>query len=167
MERGLSTITWTYDPLLRRNAWFNIGKLGARAVGYLVDFYGAMEDAQNGGDESDRAVALWDLRAPHVAAAAAGRRPEPDIEALLRSGAGIALRADDDQRPMSIPEQGHSSCVLVQVPADVQKLRATDPALAQRWRQMTRNILEPLLAGRYVATGFTRSGWYVLEETPA
>lgn len=166
LERGLATITWTYDPLLRRNAWFNLGKLGARAVGYLVDFYGTMQDAQNGGDESDRAVALWDLRAPNVVRAAAGIRHEPDVEGLLRHGACVALRADDNQRPVAVPGHTHAPWVLAQVPTDVQQLRATDPALAHRWRQTSRDVLEPLLAGRYVATGFTRSGWYVLEETP-
>ena len=28
-EQGLDTIVWTFDPLVRRNAWFNIGVLGA------------------------------------------------------------------------------------------------------------------------------------------
>ena len=39
-EQGLDTIIWTFDPLVRRNAWFNIGVLGARVDAYLVDFYG-------------------------------------------------------------------------------------------------------------------------------
>src|SRR4051812_6544149 len=87
LERGLQTISWTYDPLLRRNAWFNISKLGARAVGYLVNFYGVMDDAQNVGDESDRAVALWSLEAPYVVRAADGDRIDHGLEALLRGGA--------------------------------------------------------------------------------
>ena len=167
LDRGLRTISWTYDPLIRRNAWFNITKLGARAVGYLVDFYGAMDDAQNGGDESDRAVALWDLTAPYVADAAAGQRDEPDIEALVAGGAKVALRADADGRPSPVPYPADARCVLIQLPADVQSLRTADPALARRWREASRDALEPLLAGPFVATGFSRSGWYVLEETPA
>jgi predicted GNAT superfamily acetyltransferase len=167
MERGLATISWTYDPLLRRNAWFNISKLGARAVGYLIDFYGVMEDAQNAGDESDRAVALWDLAAPYVADAAAGRRTDLDAEQLQRNGAAVALRADAEGRPEPLPLPAAASCVLAQLPPDIQQLRASDPALARRWREASREALEPLLAGPYVATGFTRTGWYVLEETPA
>lgn len=166
IDRGLGAISWTYDPLLRRNAWFNIGKLGARAVGYLVDFYGVMEDTQNGGDESDRAVALWDLEAPYVAEAAAGRRPEPDLDALLADGACVALRADTQGNPVQTPVPPDARCVLAQLPADIQSLRSTDPTAARRWRQSSRVALEPLLAGPFVATGFTRSGWYVLEESP-
>jgi predicted GNAT superfamily acetyltransferase len=167
LDRGLGTISWTYDPLLRRNAWFNITKLGARPVGYLVDFYGAMDDAQNGGDDSDRAVALWDLRAPYVVAAAAGRREEPDVEALLAAGAAVALRIAADDAPELVRVPADATCVLAQLPADIQQLRTTDPALARRWRETSREALEPLLAGPYVATGFSRSGWYVLEETSA
>ncbi|WP_344887427.1 GNAT family N-acetyltransferase, partial [Nonomuraea antimicrobica] len=75
LDRGLERITWTYDPLVRRNAHFNLAKLGARPVEYLPCFYGVMEDAINHGDESDRLLASWPLAAPRVVAALAGRGP--------------------------------------------------------------------------------------------
>ena len=31
-EHGLAWVTWTFDPLVRRNAWFNIGVLGAEVA---------------------------------------------------------------------------------------------------------------------------------------
>jgi predicted GNAT superfamily acetyltransferase len=163
LERGVRTISWTYDPLLRRNAWFNLTKLGARAVGYLVDFYGVMDDAQNIGDESDRAVALWSLEAPYVTRAADGDRTDLALDALLRGGAFLALR-DNEGRPELAEVPGGIRQVLVQVPADIQGLRQTDPGLARAWRESSRSVLEPLLAGSFVATGFTRTGCYLLEE---
>ncbi len=63
-ERGLGWITWTFDPLVRRNAWFNIAILGADVEAYLPSFYGAMTDAINAGDESDRLLLAWNVRAP-------------------------------------------------------------------------------------------------------
>jgi predicted GNAT superfamily acetyltransferase len=165
LEHGLKTIGWTYDPLLRRNAWFNVTKLGARAVGYLVDFYGVMDDAQNIGDESDRAVALWSLEADHVVQSAGGNRPTIDVESLLRGGACLALR-DDDGTPRTMPLPAGTRQVLVQIPADIQTMRGADPRLARSWREASRAVLEPLLAGPYVATGFSRSGCYLLEEIP-
>ncbi|WP_240973373.1 hypothetical protein [Nonomuraea composti] len=57
-ERGLERITWTFDPLVRRNASFNLVKLGARPEAYLTEFYGAMADAINEGDASDRLLAV-------------------------------------------------------------------------------------------------------------
>jgi predicted GNAT superfamily acetyltransferase len=163
LERGITTISWTYDPLLRRNAWFNVTKLAARAVGYLVDFYGIMDDAQNVGDESDRVVALWSLEEAHVEQAADGERFEPDADALVDGGAVLALR-DVDGRPRASSVPRGTRRVLVQIPADIQVLRRTDPALARAWRETGRSVLDPLLAGPYVATGFTRSGCYLLEE---
>ena len=44
-SRGLDWVTWTFDPLVRRNAWFNIGVLGAEVHEYLVDFYGPITTA--------------------------------------------------------------------------------------------------------------------------
>lgn len=58
-ERGIRWITWTFDPLVRRNAWFNIEVLGAQIAEYLVDFYGPMTDSINAQDESDRLVVAW------------------------------------------------------------------------------------------------------------
>ena len=63
-ERGVELITWTFDPLVRRNAWFNIGRLGALPVDYLVDFYGPMSDAINAGDASDRLLMAWEVSPP-------------------------------------------------------------------------------------------------------
>ena len=67
-EQGLETIIWTFDPLVRRNAWFNIGVLGARVDAYLVDFYGAMADSVNGRDPSDRLLVAWSTGGPLPAA---------------------------------------------------------------------------------------------------
>ena len=60
IERGLGWITWTFDPLVRRNAWFNIAILGADVDTYLPSFYGEMSDAINAGDDSDRLLMAWD-----------------------------------------------------------------------------------------------------------
>ena len=53
-ENGFSSVTWTFDPLVARNANFNINKLKAEVVDYYPNFYGSMEDELNAGDESDR-----------------------------------------------------------------------------------------------------------------
>ena len=62
--RGIDWITWTFDPLVRRNAWFNIAVLGADVDEYLPSFYGEMTDAINVGDDSDRLHVAWKVNAP-------------------------------------------------------------------------------------------------------
>src|SRR6476619_4296127 len=64
LERGLTRITWTYDPLIARNSFFNLTRLGGRPETYFVDFYGAMNDGANRGQPSDRVQIGWDLAAP-------------------------------------------------------------------------------------------------------
>ena len=58
-DRGLAAVTWTFDPLVRRNAYFNLTKLGATVVGYEIDFYGPLRDSVNASDETDRALVAW------------------------------------------------------------------------------------------------------------
>jgi len=58
-ERGMPRIVWTFDPLVRRNAFFNLARLGACAVRYEIDFYGPVQDEINGDDETDRLVVEW------------------------------------------------------------------------------------------------------------
>jgi predicted GNAT superfamily acetyltransferase len=58
-DNDLDWVTWTFDPLVSRNAWFNLEVLGARVAEYLVDFYGPMTDAINSQDETDRLVMAW------------------------------------------------------------------------------------------------------------
>ena len=48
MDHGIERIIWTFDPLVRRNAHFNLAKLGARAEEYLENHYGQMPDAKIG-----------------------------------------------------------------------------------------------------------------------
>jgi len=57
--RDIAWITWTFDPIVRRNAWFNIEVLGAHVSEYVVNFYGEMSDSINAHDESDRLVVAW------------------------------------------------------------------------------------------------------------
>ena len=93
LGRGIMTIEWTFDPLVRRNAYFNLVKLGARVVGYEPAFYGAMHDAFNDGDDTDRAVVRWNLEEKD-------RGPTEEIEGA------VILDAGDDGRPVTPPAPG-------------------------------------------------------------
>lgn len=64
--RDVGHITWTFDPLVARNAHFNLRVLGTRVTEYLVNQYGPMDDGVNRGDESDRLMVSWALAAPPV-----------------------------------------------------------------------------------------------------
>jgi predicted GNAT superfamily acetyltransferase len=165
LRRGVRAIAWTYDPLIRRNAYFNLVKLGARPTEYLRNFYGAMDDAINGGTETDRMLVHWDLRSDLAVEACAGRGQAASFAAERDRGAAEVLFAGADCAPLPGPPVACGSGVrtlLVGVPADIEATRLTDPALAGAWRTALRDVLSPLLSGGARVTGFDRSYGYVL-----
>ncbi len=162
LDRGLGVVEWTFDPLVRRNANFNLTKLGAEAREYLVNVYGTMADGINAGEESDRLLISWRLDSPGAVAAAEGRPAEPQIDALLRGGGSILLSVGPKQEP--IAGEATTKVALCQVPADIVALRQSDPAVARAWRLAVRQAMAGTLGAGYRVIGATRSGWYVLRS---
>jgi predicted GNAT superfamily acetyltransferase len=161
LERGVAAISWTYDPLVRRNAFFNMSKLGAAPSEYVIDFYGDMSDAINAGQRTDRLVVTWELLAPAAIAGCAGESVEVDVRQLLSSGAEIVL---DEIGERPIPGIGvpSASVRLVRVPADIEALRASAPELATEWRYAVREALGGLMHGGWSVKAVSRDGYYVL-----
>lgn len=159
LERGIDTIRWTFDPLVRRNAWFNLAKLGARIAEYLPDFYGTMTDGVNAGDKSDRCLAEWQLVGPAAVAAARGERQDVDEATALAAGAVAALAVGEDGGPRRGPS---GRVLLCAIPDDILALRASDPDAASSWRSAVRDVLGGALAEGLAVEGITRSGSYVL-----
>jgi predicted GNAT superfamily acetyltransferase len=97
-RRDIPWITWTFDPLVRRNAWFNIEVLEAHISEYLVNFYGPMSDSINAQDETDRLVVAWptDETTPRPAPATGSTPIEiatpDDIVVLRRTDPTEAMR---------------------------------------------------------------------------
>jgi predicted GNAT superfamily acetyltransferase len=162
VEREIATIEWTTDPLVRRNAYFNLTKLGAQASRYLVNFYGAMTDGINAGEESDRLLVSWRLDSPQAVAAAAGRPSEANVEDLLHNDAAVVLCVGPEGEP--IAKTAHAQILLCEVPDDIVAVRRADPALARSWRLALRSVLVDAFAAGYAISGATRSGWYVLQS---
>jgi predicted GNAT superfamily acetyltransferase len=162
LAQDVSVITWTFDPLVRRNAYFNLGKLGALPLRYLPDFYGPMADRINGSGETDRLMVGWDLTSPAVRAASLGEPVRADARAWRERGASTALSAGADGGP--VMGSASSPTVLVAVPSDIERLRHQDPGRAAAWRSALREVLGGLMADGARVTGFDRSGWYVLSK---
>ncbi|MER7504229.1 GNAT family N-acetyltransferase [Nonomuraea pusilla] len=161
MLRGVSEICWTYDPLVRRNAYFNIAKLAADPAEYLPNFYGPMDDDVNRSDDTDRVLVRWRLEAPDAEAACAGRPRVTEAEA----GAAVALSVSAGGRPVA--GRADARTVLVGVPRDIEALRQSDPACAADWRKAVRDVLGGLLAEGARVRGFDRTGWYIVDRQEA
>jgi predicted GNAT superfamily acetyltransferase len=164
MGRGVEEIAWTFDPLVSRNAWFNVVKLAAQPTEYLTNFYGAMVDDLNGFDDTDRLLVRWRLRDPAVAAACAGRVRSADVARETALGAVVVLDSDASGHPVRTP--GDAPVALVRVPPEVERLRVSDPERAALWRTAVREVLGEMLQAGGRVEGFDRTGWYVVRRDP-
>jgi len=165
LEREIKVMEWTTDPLVRRNVYFNLGKLGARATNYLVNFYGEMTDGINTGEESDRLLIRWRLDSREAQEAAAGRAPSLDTDGLIATGASAILSVGRSGEPVAA-HSPDARVLLCQVPEDIVELRHSHPSLARSWRLALRSALNEAVGHGYSISGATRSGWYVLESQP-
>jgi predicted GNAT superfamily acetyltransferase len=161
LQAGVDTISWTYDPLVRRNAHVNVGKLRAAPVEYLPNFYGARTDNINGSLTTDRVLVRWHLARPETQRACAGEVATPDL-----SGAEVVLSCGPDDEPVE-KRNDDSRRVLVAVPPDIAALRKARPDVAGAWRAaLEQHLGNALMKGARV-TGFTKQGYYVVDRAPA
>lgn len=148
LSQAITTITWTCDPLVRRNVGFNLNGLGATVEHYLVDHYGPMDDGLNRGDQTDRIEFDGDLLGSR---ASQDRQPFIDAADLP-----LAVTAD------AVTHAVDGAARRVQLPADIESLRSCDPVLATAWRHAVRDaVLEGLDQGARVL-GLTENGELVL-----
>jgi predicted GNAT superfamily acetyltransferase len=168
-KQGLDRITWTYDPLLSRNAHLNIARLGAVCSAYLRSEYGEMHDGLNAGLPSDRFQVDWWINTERVRRRLSRRsRPTLTIQQYRLAEAAM-LEA--------VLEQGHalrpphrlptltSALLLIEIPFDFLALKAADMSLAQAWRFYTRAVFEQAFADGYLVTDFVHDharSFYVL-----
>ncbi len=146
LEHGIEVVRWTFDPLIARNAWLNLSKLGVVADRFHRNFYGEMTDVVNRGERSDRLVVRWDLVQPRLPVEVAGA---PVV--LGADGCGPHLDA--------LPE--HAGPVLVYVPRDHPTMRIEDPELAHTWRDAVADAIEICMASGRIARAFTSDAGYV------
>jgi predicted GNAT superfamily acetyltransferase len=138
LARGIRLVTWTYDPLLLKNARLNLERLGARAVAYLPDHYGTLGGLY-GDLPTDRFEIHWRLTSPSARRAAGGR----PARALDASRLPVAT-------PGVIPAARR---VAVEVPAGAPELYLRDPEGARRAQRRLRRIATRLFARRFEAAG--------------
>lgn len=162
-RQGVDLITWTYDPLLSRNAHLNIQRLGAVCNTYLLDEYGEMRDALNEGLPSDRFQVDWWVKSQRVERRLS-KYPRPGLglehfraaeipvlnpghmrtNGLIEPMEMSALALDPDRQPI----------VMVEIPADFHELKEKDPVLGPAWRMHTRALFTDLFRQGYWVTDF-------------
>ena len=164
-HQGIDRITWTFDPLVSRNAWLNITRLGAVCDTYLRDFYGKMNDVLNQGLPSDRFNVDWWVNSHRVNRRLSRRRRNHlDLVHFLSGGAPIINPAEMDINVLPHPVEKVEitfgkdlPILLVEIPANFLSLKGADISLALAWRLHSRAIFEDLFKAGYLVTDFVRS----------
>jgi predicted GNAT superfamily acetyltransferase len=161
-QQGIDRITWTYDPLLSRNAWLNITRLGAVCSTYLPDFYGTMRDELNLGVASDRFQVDWWVNTKRVNHRLSREARDPlELDHYLTGDARILNPARHTANGglevsewKGYHEESMETFLLVEIPVNFLGLKSLNPALAGRWRTHTRQIFQELFALGYLVTDF-------------
>ena len=177
MALGIDLIEWTYDPLLALNAYLNFAKLGVLVEEYEENIYGVSSSPLHGGLPTDRFVAQWWIRTPHVERRIAARA---DMLPLVSSRAASSHLVNPTRQvgrwvaPGASDLDSDADAIRVQIPPGFLQMLDGAPDLAGEWRAATRRIFTAYFAKRYRVVDFlfdrsAGTGSYLLsrEATPA
>jgi len=161
---GVSSMSWTYDPLVARNAHLNLINLGAQVVEYERDVYG--EDSHSLTDSiigSDRFVVDWHFGKPDLCHTVEASFDEDSP--ILNTTAGV-----EEKTPSSRPyDPAVDNSVRIEIPQDIQFLKLIDPDRARRIRADTRDLFERFLERGFRVRAFALApdgnrAWYTLSN---
>jgi chorismate synthase len=159
---GCELMLWTYDPLVARNAHFNINRLGALPVEYVTDMYGSNTGSElHGKLPTDRFVIGWNLVRDYQPVPGIDA-PRPGDEAMpLGNPLGVAALP-----VLELPPNG--AAVRVQIPRDLSAVQRASMDDAMHWRLTVRDALVASYGRGLRVTRFVRATgdalpYYVLE----
>jgi predicted GNAT superfamily acetyltransferase len=153
LKRGYLEIGWTFDPLQRGNANFNLHVLGGITNTYHINFYGEMTDGINAGLPSDRVEVLWQLRRNRVKRLSEHSTITPLISLENISDKYYLLKSDGD-RPVTYEFSPKQAFHLAEIPANINRLKQSAPDMALEWRMKLRNTFQVAFQAGYSAQDF-------------
>lgn len=153
LQNGYSEIAWTFDPLQRGNANFNLHVLGATTNCYYLNYYGTMTDGINAGLPSDRVEAIWRLKNPLVKKRGRSLEHSVNHKALKISDSNLLL-----ENLNSIPNlhkiNTEQKEYLVEIPQNINSIKHQSVESALTWRLNLRYALQSAFDAGYVARDF-------------
>lgn len=171
LAMGLDLIEWTFDPLQAMNAHLNFTKLGVVVQEYEENVYGTSASPLHQGNPTDRFVAEWHIREPHVA-----RRVNAPDAIVMRSDELVdAVAVNRTQRigewreNVDVDLSAKARRLAVEIPVGFTAMLAQAPELALAWRVCTRAIFTTYFDRGYRAVEFfldrpRHCGRYLLVE---
>lgn len=164
-HQQIDWITWTYDPLLSRNAHLNIHRLGAVCNTFLPNYYGELRDELNQGQQTDRFQVDWWLNSARVERRLSKKpRTKLDLAHYLAANVKIVNPTHLDEEDLPHPVNTGWSILqksidqelilLIEIPADFQTIITRNPNLSRIWREHSRELFSALFQAGYLVTDF-------------
>jgi predicted GNAT superfamily acetyltransferase len=148
LSAGVEEVRWTYDPLEARNANLNLNHLGAEVAEYVENMYeGEMGSDLAKGIGTDRFIVRWRIASERVTRTLAGCHPG---EADRFRDAPVANPGAEERDLPAAPR------VCIEIPENVQAVKAERPEKALAWRTSTRRAFETYLGRGYKVDVFSR-----------
>jgi len=156
IDIGCDLIEWTYDPMQALNAHLNFVKLGVVVEEYAVNVYGESSSKLHKGTPTDRFIAQWWIREPHVVRRIDAKSllpvrtqeiaAAPVVNRTTPAGPWLACESYDLTRT--------ERRVWVEIPVGFTEMQAADPQRALAWRMATREIFTTYFGRGYRAVDF-------------
>ena len=143
---GAKQIFWSFDPLMSKNAYFNLNRLGAEVVEYVPDMYGTTSSPLHLGMPTDRLI---------VSLRTDGRVERRSSAVLSADYPVMSAFPRDHDRPMPANPASASS-VLIEVPADILSVLSRSASTAAAWRMAVRSHFQWALSSGYAVAGLLR-----------
>jgi len=163
LRRKQTVITWTFDPMMPLNAYFNMGKLGVCSSQYCENFYGESSNTLSRGLPSDRFLARWDLKSTHVEERVTAGAPRHDLRKELKKYALVNHLVDlapgmTASSPLKLNMA--EDRLLFEVPYNLPDIKTRNLGVALEWQGKMRQVFRNYFKKGYVATDF----WVAEEE---
>jgi predicted GNAT superfamily acetyltransferase len=166
IDVGCDLVEWTYDPMQALNAHLNFVKLGVVVEEYGINVYGESSSVLHKGTPTDRFIAQWWIREPHVV-----RRietPPWPRRGFGETGLGPVRVQEVADAPVvnrTKPAGEWLVCesydlgvgerrMWVEIPNGFTEMQAQQPDLALDWRMKTREIFTTYFGRGYRAVDF-------------
>jgi predicted GNAT superfamily acetyltransferase len=143
-RRGIKRMSWTFDPLVAKNAHFNLNRLGAQVVEYVPDMYGTTSSPLHYGLATDRLVVSL------------GTNAELQSDGDLEAHADAPVLGTDVAPQSLAARYDLPPSVRIEIPSDIRLVIEQSPAMAAEWRESVRANFQWALAHSYNVRGLYR-----------
>jgi chorismate synthase len=157
---GLRLMCWTYDPLRSLNAHLNIHKLGATSRRYIQNAYAATSAPRDAGVAIDRLWVEWVLGDDGRPTTDDGPDEGRGLSSIVHRPS-VVLR-DEGGLPGAPDLAAEAPVLAIQIPQDVDAVRASGVEQVVAWREATRAVFAHYFARGYRVVDFQRGQGYLL-----